>query len=185
VIGDAAGSGMPAALMATLAMSAIRAEAHRSSNILEIIQRVNKSILPNQMEDNFLTVFYSEINLDDLTMRYLNAGHYDPLWVREGRNCQIIPSRERLILGAFDMPDLRVEEVQLQAGDRLILYTDGLIESRNSHHVLFGLNRLVRYINANSTRTRDALIDELYNRLRDFTGKPFDDDITMLVCDLL
>lgn len=185
VIGDAAGSGMPAALMATLAMSAIRAEAHRSSNILEIIQRVNKSILPNQMEDNFLTVFYSEINLDDLTMRYLNAGHYDPLWVREGRNSQFLPSKERLILGAFDMPDLKVEEVKLQAGDRLILYTDGLIESRNSHHVLFGLNRLVRYINANSTRSRDTLIDELYSRLLDFTGKTFDDDITMLVCDLL
>ena len=83
------------------------------------------------------------------------------------------------------MPDLKVEEVKLQAGDRLILYTDGLIESRNSHHVLFGLNRLVRYINANSTRSRDTLIDELYGRLLDFTGKTFDDDITMLVCDLL
>ncbi len=185
VIGDAAGSGMPAALMATLVMSAIRAEAHRSDNILEIIQRVNKSILPNQMEDNFLTIFYSEINLDTLLMRYLNAGHYDPLWVREGRNSQFLPSRERLILGAFEMPDLIVEEVQLKKGDRLLLYTDGLIESRNSHRVLFGLNRLVRYVNANSTRARDTLIDELYRRLLDFTGKPFDDDITILVCDIL
>jgi serine phosphatase RsbU (regulator of sigma subunit) len=185
VIGDAVGSGMPAALMATLAMSAIRAEAHRSEDILEIIQRVNNSILPNQMEDNFLTIFYSEINLDNLTMRYLNAGHYDPLWVREGRNSRFLPCRERLILGAFDMPDLKVEEIKLKKKDRLILYTDGLIESRNSHRVPFGLNRLVRYVNANSTRQREALINDLYRRLQDFTGKPFDDDITLLVCDIL
>ncbi len=185
VIGDAAGSGMPAALMATLAMSAIRAEAHRSDNIQEIIQRVNRSILPNQMEDNFLTIFYSEIDLTDLTMRYLNAGHYDPLLVREGRNSQFLPSRERLILGAFDTFDVSVEEVKLKKGDRLVLYTDGLIESRNSHRVPFGLNRLVRYINANSSRGREELINDLYTRLRDFTGKPFDDDITLLVCDVM
>ncbi len=184
VIGDAAGSGMPAALMATLAMSTIRSEAHRSEDIAEIIRRVNLSILPNRMEDNFLTIFYSEIDLEDLTMRYLNAGHHDPLLVRARRGSQFLTSRERLILGAFDHFDLGVEEVRLKEGDRLILYTDGLIESRNPQRAPFGLNRLVRYVNANGGRERAELIDGLYARLRDFTAKPFEDDITVLVCDL-
>jgi PAS domain S-box-containing protein len=184
VIGDAAGSGMPAALMATMAMSAIRTEARRSDDLLEVIQRVNESILPNQTEDNFITVFYGEINLSDMAMRYVNAGHYDPLLVRRGSGAQFLPCRQRLILGAFELPELGLEEVKLEKGDRIILYTDGLVECRNSSRVPFGLNRLLRLVNARGNAPREKLMEEIFQRVRDFSGSPLEDDATILVCDL-
>ena len=184
VIGDAAGSGMPAALMATMAMSAIRTEARRSRDLLEIIQRVNEAILPNQTEDNFITVFYGEIDLKTMVMRYINAGHYDPLLLRKERGGQFLPCRQRLILGAFELPELGVEEAQLNRGDRLILYTDGLVECRNTARVPFGLNRLVRLVNARGGLPRERLIQELFRRVREFSGRPLDDDATIMVCDI-
>lgn len=185
VIGDASGMGMPAALKATVAMGALRAEARRSRDMLEIVQGVNFSILSHQQDDSFVSLFYGEIDLDSLVFRYVNAGHFDPILVRKGRGGQFLPCRHRLILGAFERPLLSVEEVKLEEGDRLFLYTDGLVESRNPHRVQFGINRLIRYINANSSRTREALVDDLIKRLFDFTAGNLEDDITVIVCDLI
>ncbi len=185
VIGDAAGSGMPAALKATVAMSALRAVAGISSNIMETIRMVNKAVLPSKLDDSFITLFYGELDLDSLVFRYVNAGHNDPIWIRKGKSSLFLPCEHRFILGAFEETELGVEEVQMEAGDRLLLYTDGLVESRNSHRVPFGINRLIRYVNANSSRTREALVEGLFNRLLDFTAGKLDDDVTLIICDII
>ena len=184
VIGDAAGSGIPAALLATLAMSAIRAEAAYRSDVAEVLRRANRAIVPHRMEDRFLTVFYGQLDLKTLRMRYVNAGHYDPILIRGGSNLLTLGSKKRTVLGAFEEPDLEVEEFQLEPGDRFFIYTDGVIECRDSRRRTFGENRLKRYLKSAGSRAAGAFVEDLVDVLNNFCGKRMEDDFTFLICDI-
>jgi PAS domain S-box-containing protein len=184
VIGDATGSGIPAALLATLAMSAIRSEAKGHGDILEVVTKANHAIVPNRLEDRFITVFYSELDLETLKLRYVNAGHNDPILIRGGTELITLGSEKRIILGAFEDPDLDVEEVQLEPGDRLFIYTDGVTECRDSRRRMYGENRLRRYLRSAGSRAPRAFIGELVDSLKGFCGGKLEDDFTILLCDI-
>ncbi len=184
VVGDASGSGIPAALLATLAMSAIRAEAKHSSDTLGIISKANRAIVPNRLEDRFITVFYADLELDTLKLRYVNAGHNDPILIRGGSELILLGSEKRSILGAFEHPELGVEEVQLEPGDRVFIYTDGVTECKDSRRRMYGENRLRRYLRRAGSRAPQALIDGLVDSLKGFCGGKMDDDFTILLCDV-
>ena len=184
VIGDAAGSGIPAALLATLAMSAIRSEAIYGSDALDVVTKANRAIVPHRLEDRFITIFYSELDLATLRLRYVNAGHNDPILIRGGSELVRIGSRKRLILGAFEDPELEAEEIQLEPGDRIFIYTDGVIECRDSRRRMFGENRLRRYLKNAGSRAPTAFIQDLVKNLKDFSGGKMLDDFTILLCDI-
>lgn len=184
VIGDAAGSGIPAALLATLAMSAIRAEAAYRSDVLDVLLRANRAIVPHRMEDRFLTIFFSQLDLKTLKLRYVNAGHQDPILIRGGSNLLTLGSRKRAVLGAFEHPDLETEEFQLEPGDRLFIYTDGVIECRDSRRRPFGENRLRRYLKSAGSRAAGAFVQDLVELLNHFCGTRMEDDFTFLICDI-
>jgi len=184
VIGDAAGSGIPAALLATLAMSAIRAEAKYRGDILDIMIKANRAIVPHRLEDRFITVFYGELDLGTLKLRYVNAGHNDPILIRGGTTLEILRSSKRSILGVFEEPELQMEEVQLGPGDRLFMYTDGVIDCKDSKRRVFGENRLRRYLRDSGARKAEAFIADLVSTLSDFSGGKMEDDFTILLCDI-
>jgi PAS domain S-box-containing protein len=184
VIGDAAGSGIPAALLATLAMSAIRAEAKYGTDALGVVIKANRAIVPHRLEDRFITVFYSELDLETLKLRYVNAGHNDPMLIRGGTELITLGSSKRIILGAFEDPDLQEEEVQLEPGDRIFIFTDGVIECRDSRRRLYGENRLRRYLRSAGSRAPKAFVGGLVDSLKGFSGGKMDDDFTILLCDL-
>jgi len=184
VIGDAAGSGIPAALLATLAMSAIRAEAKTGTDALGVLTKANRAIVPHRLEDRFITIFYSELDLETLKLRYVNAGHNDPVLIRGGTELITLGSSKRIILGAFEDPDLQEEEIQLEPGDRIFIFTDGVIECRDSRRRMFGENRLKRYLRSAGSRAPTAFVGELVNTLKGFSGGKMEDDFTILLCDV-
>lgn len=184
VIGDAAGSGIPAALLATQGMSVIRAEARYRTDILDVVIKANQAVMQHRTEDHFITAFYCELDLDTLQMRYVNAGHNDPVLVRGGSELITLESSKRSILGVFDHPDLAVEQIKLEPGDRLFFYTDGVIDCRDSRRRHFGENRLRRYLKAAGARAAEAFIQDLVRTLGEFCGGRMEDDFTILVCDV-
>ena len=184
VIGDAAGSGIPAALLATLAMSAIRSEAMYGSDALEVVTKANRAIVPHRLEDRFITIFYCELDLETLKLRYVNAGHNNPVLIRGGTELVKLDARKRIVLGAFEDPDLEAEEVQLQPGDRIFIYTDGVVECRDSRRRMFGDIRLRRYLKKAGSRAASAFIRDLVKTLKDFSGGQMEDDFTILLCDI-
>lgn len=184
VIGDAAGSGIPAALLATLAMSAIRSEASYSRSAVDVLIKANRAILPHRLDDRFITTFYCELDLESLRLEYVNAGHNDPILIRGGTSLKALGSHHRTILGAFDDPDLKAEEIQLEPGDRLFLYTDGVIDCRDSRRRAFGENRLRRFLKKSGARKAEAFMDDLVTTLEGFSGGKMDDDYTILLCDI-
>ncbi len=184
VIGDAAGSGIPAALLATLAMSAIRAEAKYRADTLGVLTKANRAIVPHRLEDRFITVFYGELDLETLMLRYVNAGHNDPILIRGGMELMPLGSRKRTILGAFEEPDLEEEEMQLEPGDRIVVFTDGVLECRDSRGRMFGENRLRRYLKNSGSRDPAAFISDLVGTLKKFCGGKMEDDFTIILCDI-
>lgn len=184
VIGDAVGSGIPAALLATLALSSIRAEAKYGSDPVDIVLKANRAIFPHRLEDRFITILYCELDQETLLLRYVNAGHNDPFLIRGGSDLVVLGSRKRIILGAFEDPDLQVEEMQLEPGDRLFFYTDGVVECRDSRRRMFGENRLRRYLKASGSRAAGVLIQDLVDGLKGFCGERMEDDFTILLCDI-
>lgn len=184
VIGDAAGSGVPAALLATLAMSAIRSEARYGTDALDVVVKANRAVFPHRAEDRFITAFYSELEQKTLKLRYVNAGHNDPMVIRRGTEIIPLESEKRTVLGIFDDPDLEAMEFQLEPGDRLFFYTDGVTECRDSRRRQFGENRLRRYLRSAGSRRTAAFIHNLVQLLNDFSGANMEDDFTILICDI-
>ena len=124
------------------------------------------------------------MDLETLRLRYVNAGHNDPILIRGGTALETLGSSKRSILGVFEEPELEVEEVQLDPGDRLFMYTDGVIDCKDSKRRTFGENRLRRYLKNSGARKAEAFIEDLVATLSDFCGGKMEDDFTILLCDV-
>lgn len=184
LVGDAAGSGIPAALLATLTMSAVRAEAVERRDMLEVMVKANNAIFPHRLEDRFITIIFGELDLRTLQFRYVNAGHNDPYLIRRGGEVLSLESERRSILGAFEKLDLQVETVQLEPGDRLFFYTDGVVDCRDARRRPFGEKRLRRYLKGSGSRAAEAFLQDLVDTIRRFCGARMEDDFTVLLCDI-
>jgi sigma-B regulation protein RsbU (phosphoserine phosphatase) len=154
------------------------------SDALEVVTKANRAIVPHRLEDRFITIFYCELDLETLKLRYVNAGHNNPVLIRGGTELVKLDARKRIVLGAFEDPDLEAEEVQLQPGDRIFIYTDGVVECRDSRRRMFGDIRLRRYLKKAGSRAASAFIRDLVKTLKDFSGGQMEDDFTILLCDI-
>jgi phosphoserine phosphatase RsbU/P len=184
VVGDASGQGVGAALFATMAMSALRVEAREHNKILEIMEHVNRSLFLGNRSDSFVTVFFSVLDLPTMTLSYTNAGHEEPLKVTVDRSLEPLASESRSLLGIFSRANLDIKRHKLAHGDRIVMFTDGVIDAQNSRGKFYGLKRLNRFITANREKGPDDFIDALIANVLEFCSGEPKDDMTVLVCDL-
>jgi PAS domain S-box-containing protein len=185
VIGDASGSGVGAALFATMAMSALRVEAREHTNIQEILEHVNRNLFLANQTESFVTVFLGVLDLSDMTLSYSNAGHEDPIWISDdGKEQDMLASSNRSLLGIFSRANLDLQRHVVKAGERLVLYTDGVIDVQNNRGKFYGLKRLNRFVASHRELPGEQFIDALINDLGQFAEREAKDDITVMVCDL-
>lgn len=139
---DAMGRGLKAGLTCATALAALRA-ARRDERGLFAMARAADEALTGQFSDlRFVTGVLAELNMDSGMLRYLNAGHPPPLLFRGGKVVRELPGGRRLPIG---LDDSRIEmgEELLEPGDRLLLYTDGVVEAYDHDGELFGVDQLV------------------------------------------
>jgi PAS domain S-box-containing protein len=184
VVGDASGQGVGAALFATMAMSALRVEAREHNKILEIMEHVNRNLYLGNRSDSFVTVFFSVLDLTNMTLSYANAGHEEPLRVALDKTLEPITSNSRSLLGIFSRAGLDVQRVKLEPGDRIVLFTDGVIDAQSSKGKLYGLKRLNRFVVQNREKSSEEFIDSLIESVLDFCDGEPKDDLTVMVCDI-
>jgi sigma-B regulation protein RsbU (phosphoserine phosphatase) len=185
VIGDASGQGVGAALFASMAMSALRVEAREHEQIIEVMEHVNRSLYMGNRSDSFVTVFFGVLDLSTMTLSYSNAGHEEPLCVgATDRIAEPLGSSARSLMGIFARANLDVSTRKLKPGDRLVLFTDGVIDAPSSKGKLFGLKRLNRLVSAHRDRPADEFIDLLLNNVLEFCNGEPRDDMTVIVCDI-
>jgi serine phosphatase RsbU (regulator of sigma subunit) len=180
VEGDATGKGMPAALVASATCSVLRAVAQAlgSSSPGEVLSRGNETLLARIPPNMFVTCFYAVLEPQSGSLRYANAGHDLPyLW--RGGEAEELRARG-MPLGLLPGMEYEEKEIEVDAGEGVLFYTDGLVEAHDPKGEMFGFPRL-RELVAEHGEERllgDFLLDELYS----FVGAGWEqeDDITLL-----
>lgn len=182
VIADVADKGMPAALFMALSRTLVRATSIDGRSPQRAILRANELILADSNTDMFVTLFYAALDPATGECRYVNAGHNPPLayWARTGR-VERLPGRG-MPLGMLETIRLEEQRAQFSPGDALLLYTDGLTESRNAEGEEFGEARLAAILAAGAAGNADDVRSAILKAYEEFTGGlPAFDDVTMVV----
>lgn len=188
VVADVTDKGVPAALLMANARSVLRgvaASAGRSGwdSPGRLLMQVNEVLSAEMPMDMFVTCLLAVLDPRNGHLRYANAGHNPPyLNTSQG----VVELRASGIpLGLFPDLDYEEKEVYLEDGDRLLIYSDGLVEAHNPEREMYGFPRLREEIEAISAALRlpgDAVIQRLMQSLSDFTGPGWEqeDDITLV-----
>ncbi len=181
---DGVGKGLKAGLGAAVALAAIRASRRAGGDLYAQTRAADVELLNQFPDARFVTAFLSELDMDTGILRYLNAGHPPPLVLRQGAVVAELTGGGRMPLG-LDDAGAEVAHHRLEPGDRLLMYTDGITEARDSAGEQFGLNRLVDLAEQHAAaglpvpetlrRLSHAVVDHQH-------GLP-DDDATLLLAD--
>jgi predicted ester cyclase len=178
VIGDATGHGMPAALVMATARSMLRAVVQASESPGEVLKRTNDALVADIPPSMFVTCFYGILSLESGLLRYANAGHDLPYLHRNG---EVEELRARgMPLGLMPGMSYEEKEVELDAGEAALFYSDGLVEAHDPKGEMFGFPRLQRLV---AEHGEERLLGELLlEELHSFTGDGWEqeDDITLL-----
>ncbi|MDX1437493.1 MAG: SpoIIE family protein phosphatase, partial [Anaerolineales bacterium] len=181
VVADVADKGMPAAIFMALSRVMIRSAAFMIASPASALQRANRTILQEAGGSLFLTAFYAR--LDPLTgrLRFSNAGHNRPLWVKAGGEVVELTT-QGTVLGVLDDILLGEDEIQVSPGDSVVLYTDGIIEAVDQNDQLFGRRRLDEAVRAAPGSRPQQLVDAIVTAVEQFAGEiEQSDDVTVLV----
>ncbi|GIF05028.1 PP2C family protein-serine/threonine phosphatase [Actinoplanes siamensis] len=184
VILDAVGKGVAAGVACAVALAAVRAARRNGRDLADQAQAADTALSEQFPEGRFVTAVLAELRLDTGALRYLNAGHPEPLLLRSGRLVRELPEGRRLPLG-FDDPQIRVAEESLEPGDRLLLYTDGVTEAHTRGGERFGLERLVDLVEQNAAAGLPApeTLRRLAHAVVEHQGAAPGDDATLLVLE--
>jgi phosphoserine phosphatase RsbU/P len=179
-IADVSGKGMPAALLMSNVQAAVKAFASAAVSPARLCEKVNGVISSNLSDDKFITLFYCLIDAESKTLSYANAGHNRGMIVRrDGQTMSL--ERGGTVLGPFPEWQYEQEEVALQSGDRLLLFTDGVTEIRNLDGEEFGEERLIDLLGNNRRLTATQLQQTIMQSLAGFSGESFHDDATLII----
>ncbi len=174
IIGDVSGHGLGAALYMSTFRSFFRAL--KETKIDEIFDVLNGLLLQDSGE-MFVTSVVAEIN--DGILKVSVAGHPPPVVFREGQ-FEIL-KRGGLPLGIFDKVNATVEEMELDPGDLVLLYTDGLVDVKSPDGDRFGMDKLFEVVSRNFRKDLKGLAEEIRGRVMDFSEGTLEDDLTFLM----
>ena len=181
---DVSGKGIPAAMFMMTAKTIIKDLAESGMAVNEIFTRANDKLCENNEADMFVTAWMGILDLQTGNMKYANAGHNPPLLKHADGSFEYLRSRAGFVLAGIEGFNYRVNELQLKAGDRLFLYTDGVPEATNGESELYGEDRLLTFMNQNTAVPATELLPALKADIDAFVGEaPQFDDITMLMFD--
>ncbi len=189
VIADVSGHSVGAALVMAGVRSALKAET-RKPGILqahlgaaEILRALNE-LLHDDLDgsDLFISMFYLRYNPALRHLCYANAGHNCPLWLRgKESSCQELDA-EGMIMGINKAVEFEERRLQLEKGDRVLLYTDGVTEAQDKAGEFFGVRRLCKVFSSQQEESPETTIDKVLETLRGFCGgQSFNDDVSMVV----
>jgi len=183
LVADVTGHGVPAALIASMikvAMQSVEARAHEPREVLRGLNR----ILFKQLHEQYVSAAYLWIDTEHGQAFYSAAGHPPLLRSREGRLERI--ESNGLLFGVIPDPEYPVRELAIRTGDRLLLYTDGLIEPQNASGESFGDRKLEEVIRKNQSRPPAELLEQMFSEIRAWqpASLPQQDDITLVLIDV-
>ncbi|WP_424353988.1 SpoIIE family protein phosphatase [Methanobacterium sp. MBAC-LM] len=181
-IADVSGKSVPAALFMAVSRTILRAKAMGNSNAAEVIKDANKLIAEDSDTGMFVTLFYAILDLKNKTMEYVNAGHNNPvLFIRKTETMECLNAKG-IALGAIDTIELEEKQIDLESGDVIVFYTDGVTEAMNDKEEFFGQKRLYKLIRSYYNLSAEDIVNKIKEEVISFSQNQSQfDDITLMV----
>jgi sigma-B regulation protein RsbU (phosphoserine phosphatase) len=182
VIVDVSGKGVSAALLAALLQGAFVFASEGEVRIDDVMSRVNRFLIERARGEKYATVVYCTVDRSG-ELRWSNAGHPKPVLVRANGELQLLESTG-MPIGMLDVATYEVKTMQLQPGDKLVLFSDGLSEAANADGEFFDKKALKEFLCAHAGIGCTELHAKLVEAVEDFSEvSEQEDDITMLVLE--
>ena len=180
VIADVSGKGVPAALFMMASKIILQSCAMLGRSPAEILTRTNEAICSNNRMEMFVTVWFGILDLKTGLITGANAGHEYPA-VKRGEGYELFKTKHGMVIGAMENVTYSEYRLQLQPGDRLFLYTDGLPEATDASEEMFGVNRVLDVLNENTQCSVTDTLVRMTEAVSEFVdGAEQFDDLTML-----
>ncbi|MHC5039547.1 MAG: SpoIIE family protein phosphatase [Planctomycetota bacterium] len=183
-IADVSGKGISAGLIMVMARSMLRSLVSRQNSTIDNLMVLNRILSPDLENGRFISMILMYWDGEKKILRYTGAGHEHVLIYRASTGrCESTPAGGAVLGIPWDgfLEAFQEREVQLEPGDHVLLYTDGVIDARNAHNEFFGLRRLQRIVETQGNLKPDQLVYTILEKVSAFIGDfPAPDDITLV-----
>jgi sigma-B regulation protein RsbU (phosphoserine phosphatase) len=180
VLGDVSGKGIPAALFMAITATLLRATARHVQRPEQILSHVNQELSRDNPTCMFVTLFCAVLDTKSGLLACASGGHTSPVLVRPGEAPRFLEDRPGTVVGIQPNLSFEQRELQLQPGDALFLYTDGVTEAFDPDKYCFGEDRLLQALREPEAGAR-GMVEHVLQAVRAFArGEPQSDDIALL-----
>ena len=181
VMADVSGKGVPAALFMMISKTLLKSAVQSGLSPGAVLEKVNNQLCENNDAEMFVTVWLGILEISTGKMKCANAGHEYPAIMRRDGAFQLFKDKHGLVLAGMEGARYREYALELNEGDRLFVYTDGVPEATNADTVLYGTDRMLRALNEAKGSSCRGLLEALHRDVDAFVGAADQfDDITML-----
>ena len=181
VIADVSGKGVPAALFMMASKIVLANNAKMGKSPAQILTDTNAAICSNNKERMFVTVWLGILEISTGKLTAANAGHEYPAIKRAGSGFELYKDKHGLVIGGMEGVQYKEYEIQLQKGDRIFVYTDGVPEATDAEKQLFGTDRMVKALNEAPDAAPEEILKNVRKNVDKFVnGAEQFDDLTML-----
>jgi sigma-B regulation protein RsbU (phosphoserine phosphatase) len=181
-IGDVSDKGVPASLVMAMTMTLMKRASHQPGMTpAEILRQVNNALAEDNQNAMFVTLFIGSLNLKTGELCFSNAGHNPPLIVGADGRCRYLQLPDGLVLGVITDTQYSDDRVQLEAGDMIVTYTDGVTEAMNTRRILYSEERLQGTLVSLAGRNVEETVSGIIASVKKYAdGAPQSDDIAVL-----
>jgi sigma-B regulation protein RsbU (phosphoserine phosphatase) len=184
LIGDVTGKGVSGALVMSASMSIFRMLSEENLSIDSIMKQANRRTEKDIKTGMFVALLYAVLNADDKTLRLCSAGQTQPIHLssKTGKASLIETIGDTFPLGLLEDVDYQETKIDLHPGDKIIFYTDGIVEAMNHKQELFGFERLIDEVQNSGFIPTESILKNIVNRANDFEEcLAQHDDLTIIV----
>jgi sigma-B regulation protein RsbU (phosphoserine phosphatase) len=182
IMADVSGHGVSAGMFMSSLQTAFHTLVPEADSPLDVLERINRLYIQNINFATFVTIFFGQYDPPTRTLSYANAGHSSAYLHRVVTGQEIWLRPTGPAIGLTEGFTIRREEIKLEPGDILLLYTDGITEATDHQGILWGEDRLADIIRQNADSSAERLIQKIVMALKDYTnGSPLDDDVTLVI----
>lgn len=184
-IGDVSGKGISAALFMAVTRTILNTLSSFERPTSKNMEEVNRLLLQNNESFMFVTLFYGVLDLNTLKLTYINAGHWHPLLIKKGGLPSTVEGLSGPAMGVIEDVSYMQFELQLEKGDKLFLYTDGVTESVDADYNIFGLENLIEILKKHPDFTSKKLVEKVIHQVISYSQEEdILDDITCLALSI-
>jgi sigma-B regulation protein RsbU (phosphoserine phosphatase) len=183
VVGDVTGKSVSGALVVAASRSVFRMLSEEQLSVGDIMIRANKRMKRDIKSGMFVALFYAVLDGRNKVLSFCSAGQTQPIYFssKTGEVRLQETLGDKFPLGILDETDYQETQIRLEPGDRLVFYTDGIVEAMNANREIFGFDRVLEIVRKEKTSSADVLLHRLLEQVKEFSGGAIQhDDITII-----